>query len=440
MTNGKNSSNNRNNSVRIRTNRVRTKRGSRLTKRLSTAVGGAKRGGISSATRTPSSIISNISKSFTAVKTVISDPYINARLDPFTHAAGAIPDGQNQNYICLDLHSADTLTNLPNSFVIQTMPCLPSMGLVGSTAGSMTVNGVVHAALTQYRPNASNTTTTNWAQICIPNVLNGYYTGLGVQKNDPWNATKARVGVMGYRIIYTGPVSTCAGSITVTPNQVGFTSFGIVSSTTSSATTWTVTSTLPAGTAGTDTVALNTPLIAIEMDINPTNLTKESKTYRPEESILILPRYLAKSNLPKDIYQGTYPLIANANGATANVTYFNLGSKTPASSGGVVWIDDDWESYQIAFNGINSDASYRIETVMCFEANLQQNSAFTAVAKEKAPHNNTVMYVSEMMNNIVPPVMSARQHQDTTSQVAAKIATGSVFRKGRTGPARSSYI
>lgn len=373
-------------------------------------------------TRSPSSIISNLSNSVATISK-LNHPYLKARLDPFSYAAGSVPDGQNQNFICIDMHAADVLSAVPSAFNIQTFPTLPfTMGVRSSSA--ITVNGEILTARSS-NPVWGVNLTTSMYPLGYFGQLAATYAGknLGVGQQDPWNSNKLRIGVVGYKIIYTGPVSTCAGSITVTPNAVGISPAGAIQATSASTTSWSLVSVSPAGVAGT-AAQLNTPLFNCDLGYGQNILTKESKTYRPEETIMILPRYMAKANLPQDIFAGTYPIGTNISTTTNNNQYVNMfttNNMNGAQSGGIIWYDDNWETFDISFSGINTDATYRIESVVCVETNVQSTSPFAGLTKETEKLNADVMKISEMMNSSVPPVVSTKQHNQVINTLPSKV-------------------
>jgi hypothetical protein len=392
--------------------------------------GGARAGTAGAKPRDPATIIANLSRSFVSAPTV-DHPYLGARLNPFVSAAHAYPDGQNQNYICVDYHVANSLTSVPTSFVLQTLPLAPSFSAIASTAGPITVDGVVSAASTAYTPNEITALTTWYPTSILPPLAN-YYSLLGGINTDPFNATKARMIICGYRIIYTGPTSTCSGSICVTPNNITLSQQSIT--TTNAAAAGTAISCQQLGNDGATVrnyATQNAPLYCIELSVNSAALTKESKTFRPEESIVILPRYLAQTNLPSDVFPGAMPLVGNVGSLNGPLNLTNFFRSSNANVNGIIWMDDNWESYQIVFNGINSDASYRIETVVCVEMSLQQNSVYAPLSKERSPYNKNATDMAMKLNEMVPPVMSARQQEDVIRTVP--------YRLGRTGVRTTPY-
>lgn len=393
--------------------------------------GGARAGTAGARVRDPTTIIANLSRSFVSAPSV-NHPYLGARLNPFTSSAHEYPDGQNQNFICVDYHVANTLTTVPSSFVMQTLPCAPAFGAIASINGPITVDGTISAVSSAYTPNEITGTTT-WFPLAVLPPLANYYANLGGATVDPFNASKARMVICGYRIIYTGPTSTCSGSITVTPNNVTMSPGSI-----------TTTNVAAAGTAisvqqlGNDAVTIrnystqNAPIFNLELQCNAAALTKESKTFRPEESIVILPRYLAQANLPSDILGGAMPLVGNMGSLNGPLNLDNFFRSSNVNVNGVIWMDDNWESFQIVFNGINSDASYRIETVVCVEMSLQQNSVYAPLSKEKSSFNKAATDMAMKLNEMVPPVMSARQQEEVIRTVPSRL--------GRTGIRATPYV
>lgn len=359
-------------------------------------------------------------------------PYVSARVNPFSASAHALPDGQNQNFICVDYHVANSLTSLPSQFVIQTIPSLPAMAAIASTAGAITVDGVVQAVSSAYTP-SEITASTTWCPLAILPPLANFYGALGGITPDPFNATKARFVVCGYKIIYTGPVSTCAGSITVTPNNLSMQPASI-----------TTTSVAAAGTniavqnIGNDGVTVrnyatqNATIHNVELQSNAAALTKESKTFRPEETVLVLPRYLASINNPTDMFSGSYPIVGNVGSLNGPLNLVNFFRSANVNPNGVIWYDDNWEAFQIVFNGINADASYRIETVVCLEMTLQQNSVYAPLAKEKSPYIANEVAAAKHLNSVIPTVMTSQSQMDIIKYLPSRL-------NGRTGPRATTF-
>ena len=340
----------------------------------------AKNGSLKNAIRTPGSIIATFSS-----QRPISRPlshYVKCRTDPFRGSgAAAIPDGSNSNFMVIDSFMVDTITNPGSSFVFQTLSTLPALGMIAS-AFSLGVNGVTVSPVTNLQPAA--TANQQWYPICIPTPY-AIASIPGTYFADPYSATTARMISVGYRIIYTGPATTCSGSITVTPNSVGLEPAGTVTTNTASGAT--MTTSKADNSAGT-TIPGGCPILNAEVTINPTALTRASVTVRPEEGLYLLPTHRSTVHrvLPTTIT--SYAVLAGATPA-ATVAYRHLLKQANGLDIGVVWYDSDWSGFQVSFNGINSDASFRIESVVCMEYNPAVSSTFYPLTMKASPPNNT---------------------------------------------------
>jgi len=304
---------------------------------------------------------------------------------------------------------------------MQTLPTLPSLAAVASTSGNITVDGVAFGSSSAYQP-LWLTNSTSWTPISTHPSLQ-IYNALGAITADPWNATKARLVNVGYRIIYTGPVSTCAGSITVTPNSIGLSQATMVNTNAAAVgQQLACVQTTAAGGSTTTYCYAQTPVVTMDWQANASALNKKSFTLRPEEGVIIVPRYMAESMLPQDIFLSAYPAAANFGSAPLPNTIQNTLRTTSGTAGGIIWYDDNWEGYQILFNGINSDASFRIETVACIELSLSQNSAFAPLAKEVSDRDPAVLAIAKELNSKLPPVMSTQMQNREMSNLPVHVA------------------
>lgn len=327
-------------------------------------------------TRTPGTIIRTLNSPRRPQGNV--SHYALCRSNPFAgHGGSSIPDGKNTNFVVTDTFTVNTFTptTAGQTIVIQTLNCLPSLAMIASTAG-LVVDSTAVAASSALQPTASTASTT-WYPIGIP----GPYVGTGAAGAlfaDPYNSTTARVISVGYRLLYIGPATTCAGSITITPNPVawGTTStsadggFGLVPPTI-------------AGAAGTQ---LHTGAVALDVDmtINPVVMTRASLTVRPEQGLYVVPKHKSTEFKLQPTYNMPYAPIANANTSllgNLNTLFRPSGGVNP----GVVFFDNDWMTYQIVITGLNSDASFRLETVLCMEYNPAVSSPFYPLSIKQSP-------------------------------------------------------
>lgn len=337
-----------------------------------------KTNGLRTIVRTPGTII----KTLNARQPVPTGQshYVVCRSNPFHgHGGAAIPDGKNSNFVVSDTFSVNNFapSAAGQTIVIQTLNTLPALAMMGSLS-NFTVDGNLVTGLTSLQP--SITTSTSYYPVCIspPMINNGL---LGSKFSDPYASTTSRMISCGYRLIYTGPATTCAGSITVTPNPIAW------GTTATSATGgFSLVPPLITGTAGT-TMSLGAVCLNCDIVINDTAMTRATKTFRPEQGVYIVPTHRSNTfELVPTLVQ-PYAPVANVNtalGAVSNGTMLR-----PASNGagnpGVVWFDNDWTTYTIVISGVNADASFRLESVCCMEYCPAITSPFYPMTNNKSP-------------------------------------------------------
>lgn len=361
------------------------------------------------ARRTTTTIINDLSKQM--AKTHMGG-YVGCRLDPFHSAGGlGIPDGGNSNFIVTDNMSVDNFSAITSTgFTIQTIPALPCAALIAPRAGTMFVNGTQVTAPIQDQPNSA-LKKNSWYPISIPasfqNAAGAKYNP-GVLSSDPYGSSKGRAISFGYRLIYTGPVNSCAGVITVSPNDASF---------------------HPLGTVQTGSISINgpseaflvaspvgTPLLAMDIIINPTAVTRASISFRPEQGVMLLPRHMTNDYkiiptcdvpyavLAESIYDpsaigGFYDNIIMADNPVLASTKYN---------GGIIWYDNDWSGFQLVASGLNADATFRWETVVCFEYNPAVTSPFAATTLKSSPKSDQALNTANAATSALPTATDVR--------------------------------
>lgn len=335
--------------------------------------------------------------------------YVSCRLNPFTGPGGlGIPDGNNRSFIRTDVVSNDTISSIANgSFVIQTLPCLPATAMIASL-GLMNVNGVSMSPVTAYQP-YSTLNTSAWVPLGVSASFSAYGTyAPGLIATDPYSATKCRIAAIGYRLIYTGPASTCAGSIVVTPNPIGLS----VSAQSTSAVIPAIGNnyayaTVDNALGSAVCTGVGTTMLALDTNVSSTIMTRGSHTFRPEEGLIIVPRHMSGIYETKPIAECPYAMLGDfSTGATLPHTWYNVLRRTSTYSGGILFYDDSWETFQISASGLNPDASYRLETIFCLELNPAMNSSITPLATRVSQSNPEHMKLAERLLEKYPAVSS----------------------------------
>lgn len=343
---------------------------------------------LSNAKRSPDTIISALTKSMNkaSIGNNAKSQYHMCMLNPFLHKAEqGIPDGSNANYVVIDSYTADTIGSIgSHEFIIQTLPFMPCTAGIASL-GSINVNGISITANTSYDISSTDPKSSLYP-LAVPAAwrTSPYYTP-GQEQDDPYNSSTCRWVAVGYRLIYTGPATTCAGVITVTPNDVGCGNFNMIStSVTGVANTWAFHEVTPTGVSGGAT-PIGTPVVQADIHIDPNSFTSQTMTFRPEQGVSIFPKHKGSSYIPKPTNNPVGIIGPGRTDTSETIKYSLLKSEGDEYSGGIVWYDDSWSCYTIRASGLNSDATFRLETVVIAEFNIQQNSAIATLANKQSP-------------------------------------------------------
>jgi hypothetical protein len=367
-------------------------------------------------TRSPASIIAKLAtgmKTSSSLKAPESQfaPYTLCRMNPFKGKGGTeIPDGGNSRFLSLDMMSVDNFSvSSSGTVVLQTLPVLPFAGMISCSGTNVTINGATLTAPASMSPNNANTNSF-WYPT---SVFNNYTSAVtcGTNYIDSAGSVSGRIAALAYRIYYTGPVNTCAGTISVTSNDVSFEYCGATTSSTAGApAAGLVSVTLGAltQTAIAATVPSGTPIVQISSYNSPTALNRTTYTIRPEEGLLIVPKHKTNDFKIRDMYDtpavmvGIGPLTPGS----AHYSVFTAGAYNTGGSNtiGILLHDSDWSSYQVCFNNINADASYRIETIACVELNPNQGTFVASLTKDQSPSEPAVMHQTSQLMNAISPV------------------------------------
>lgn len=361
--------------------------------------------------------------------------YMHCRFNPFNAmGATAIPDGSNANFFVNDARMSDTisLSGANREFMIQTLPMLPSLAMIGSTGGtagqtSLIVSGGAAVKMNSYQPTSllvAPATAPSYTQISTVQAFVNAMPNPGIGYVDPFASTSARMVSVGYRLTYTGPVTSCAGSIQVTPTSIGLAlgpqSTDNLAGAQSGGDTFSFTQLNPPGLSA---VAYNVGSQALSCDltINSSATTRETQVFRPEQTIVILPRHKTKDyKICPTLRRAVVPVVADG-GTYASTQVQNI--MTAKSGGvtldGVVWYDEDWESVSIYASGLNADATFRWDTIACFEYNPATTSVFAALTQKASPSAPLdIIKVQQALNNapVAGPSMVAGTAMDSFIQ------------------------
>jgi len=198
------------------------------------------------------------------------------------------------------------------------------------------------------------------------------------------------------KVYYTGPVTTCAGTIRVFENAISFTPVAEVAATSATATAPTANG-LALATFGSPNggvaswAPINTTILAADFNQSP-NPTPDNVVYRPEEGVLVRHKHrTGKYNtLPIPVSPYGVTSFPTGQSVASPLGVFNLIGQTATFGGGLAAYDNDWVGNHIIFDNVNPDASFAVETCLCVEFVPGANSTFAPLAKESGPRNQQV--------------------------------------------------
>jgi len=325
---------------------------------------------------------------------VKSNPYLDSRLCcSYIISPPSIPDGKSGRHVCycaygLTRVSQSNPTAGAFSFHVQLQPWFPLLAAITQTTAGLNIDGSSYPAI-------YGTPGYPVAGICSPAIYGSAVSGQfsqispGSQQGyaDPFSASSGRIVSATYRVMYTGPVQTCAGCVRSFDNHIqlqqgpAITFYGVATS----------------GTGGTSmqllnntgsivgTVALDTNILIPDGSIAPAPVAG-SVTLRPEQGAVI--RLSHKTNDFK-----SQPLLSPLVGATCTqadvpATYndytslfYVTGNATNTIGGGIALYDNDWQGVHLIFDNVNTDASFQIEACVCMELAIEPTGPMYSMQK-----------------------------------------------------------
>ena len=311
------------------------------------------------------------------------DKYLRCRLDPFNSSSGMIPDGSSTRRVMVDHRSyADiAASESGSSFVFRTFPSLPYFGMMKAGSEGFTLNG---SPIKLVNPVDSF----GW----VPTLIGAEYYGTGdgnrfnptnleKDNNNPFSASRFRIVTQAVRITYTGPAASASGLVTVRSTPISLLSKNSNVLFDNAFINWTTG--LASVNAGGSTRGC-----AVSWDNAAGTATVDDYSCRPETGVQTVVKHNgdyewqdysvnAMVLYPSD-HKGNSLICSNGNG--------------PSSSGGfqyhgVIGVDTNWDSVEFEFTSLNREASFRIESVLCVEYEIQPTSTFARLAQKPPPEN-----------------------------------------------------
>lgn len=314
-----------------------------------------------------------------------------------------LPDGSSDPRVVYDYYSFSDIAVAAagTSFNLNIVAGYPWNAAVKLNSGKLTVVPMLSDNL-NVAASSLNSVTNRW---CPCNFTVGAQSQYYLDKISSINgqqivtADRQRITSLGWRLTYTGPVSTAAGIVTVTSSPQGTEPMfpknkGRIQ--------WVDNNNSTGGVYDCGTGALNVVGIALPQSVPQ----KDAVMARPEKTLQGIVRknspifkWLNWSNTgfwPIALDPGTDVLTGNVNCLVAgrfdpSGTYtFNSTTNT----GSLNLFDEDWDIPTINVTGCNADATYRLETWMCMEYVPINNSVYYSLAKRDT--TGTVETVSKL--------------------------------------------
>jgi hypothetical protein len=220
---------------------------------------------------------------------------------------------------------------------------------------------------------------------------------------------------IGYRLIYTGPTQTCSGSISVTSNDVSFEKVnGPNAYTTPTAGQSAIQYSGVSQTGSGYFVPEGATTVRCTVAIIPNSINRSTQTYRPEEGIMLVPKHKTNNFKIVDLMDSPACLLGDAAtvAGSTGATYYHLiphnanSGYGPGQSPGVVFYDNDWQSYCISATGLNVDCSYRLETIVCAEYSVQMSGLAAQTAMGRSADKPALFQRAQQMTSQAPVVTS----------------------------------
>lgn len=326
------------------------------------------------------------------------------RLSPWSGSrSGLLPDGSGDPRAVVDFHAFTDITikqGLTTSFNICTLPALPFNAYMffptALNAGDITISGALYD--TTGTPTvggggfwsfnnsiaSSSLVPINPTKASIPSAWSD--TPSTDDARSYIYADRARVTSFGWRLLYTGPVSTAQGVITVNSAPLKadppvYKSVGRIQ---------TYTTTALGGII--DCAASPVRILPTTPRTNALSSGKDNVTARPEANLHGIVRHNEPIYSWRDVYQQGLYLTQTMDGANqlgGTINSFFAGNypanSVPVVNGGTCvfgtlnMYDQGWDTTTITCTGVTG--SYRFETWMCVEFVPAASSAYYDLAR-----------------------------------------------------------
>jgi hypothetical protein len=341
----------------------------------------------------PTAPITTIQKQRAAVPMArprqVSD-YMHCRLSPFTHTgASYIPDGSAARRITKEIRMFYDITiGSSGGFIMMGIPELPR-GVVFKDIQASPSTGVLVGAQACYGgqqgPNAAGA----WYGPVMPDWATWSTTNPNVEVSfNPWYAAKIRIVTQAYRMMYTGQSLSCAGTITVSENEIGINNTyapNIAAITEYNAASAADPTTWPAGTV------MHTPAVIQ----SSTNVLNASSVVLPvaQGAYFVLGR-----NNNNCTWTDAQQMFLLTEGKTVAMMAFVPGGALASSAA----YDSNFTPKMAVVAGMTPGTTMRVEMMMCVEFEPDMGSVFREFARVPTKQEPTAIAKTEQVLSKLP--------------------------------------
>lgn len=299
------------------------------------------------------------------------DPWAMCRLNPFSGGGALYPDGGQTRRIVLDFRTFANLSDLSGGqYSLLLVPSLPSPLWIKSSVDCTVAN-----ALGSYSYDASNAGN-RYSALALQPEYSDQWPGGAI---NPYTAASARITSMGMRMVYTGQINTCSGTIYASSNPATVTSRGPTN----------VDMLIRSVADGSDhTVSAN--------DANAIRLSHVPSFPRSAPGSTMAHAASGFSGIAQ-MNDPDLPFRAVSEEASILLADDMAGSQTsPLCSsnghkGGVDFWDESWDPIALQLNGASANSSYAIEIAVCVEFLIAPASSVIRFAREPPRRNPSAL-------------------------------------------------
>jgi hypothetical protein len=359
------------------------------------------------------------------MKAFLDKAYLNCRFDPWRYTSGnGIPDGTSRRAVVGDSRSfADISIPVGGTMFILIVPGLPTAAYCKQgTNIPVTISTPTSNFTLNQGAGPSTDLTTNWIPlVTYPEVVStaNPFVLPNVPGANRYGASKARIVTQAYDLMYTGQAFNANGIVTVRPIRFDKTGAPIFTTAVSNISQ-------SDGSAGSFPAGCK----AQWYNLATSNFvySKETAIMRPEAGLCGLLRHEGVEHEWQGWSDDPF-LIATTEGGNVDesgtsVTVFS-SNVAGSTNGGNYWVDDGWEAAMISITNVTAAVSFRLETLTCYEMELNVSSAFAPFVKKPPQPSPQSLQLAAAVGGSADMVKPAGQQSSWLTDVSK--AAGSTF-------------